>query len=114
MDHRGTEQTFRYAPLSSGFDMVRNSGAHEIATVQTTAIDQAAGLINLTTVLAHASGKGSLRTGGLCRCRHGHPPGWARLAYARRYVLFTLVGIAGEEISMPRPHDAAAAIVRTR
>jgi hypothetical protein len=32
-------------------------GQHEIATVQTTAIDQAAGVVNLTTVLAHSSGE---------------------------------------------------------
>src|SRR5436190_19658860 len=51
------ERTFRYAPLSSGLDIVRKTlGQHEIATVQTTAVDQAAGLVNLTTMLAHASG----------------------------------------------------------
>jgi hypothetical protein len=45
------EQTFRYAPLSSGLDIVRKTlGQHEIATVQTTAIDQAAGMVNLTTM----------------------------------------------------------------
>ena len=55
---RGAEQTFRYAPLSSGLDIVRKTlGQHEIATVQTTAIDQTAGIVNLTTVLAHASGE---------------------------------------------------------
>ena len=55
---RGTEQTFRYAPLSSGLDIVRKTlSQHEIATVQTTAIDQAAGIVNLTTVLAHSSGE---------------------------------------------------------
>jgi hypothetical protein len=55
---RGIEQTFRYAPLSSGLDIVRKTlGQHEIATVQTTAIDQTAGVVNLTTVLAHASGE---------------------------------------------------------
>ena len=54
---RGAEQTFRYAPLSSGLDIVRKTlGQHEIATLQTTAIDQTAGIVNLTTVLAHASG----------------------------------------------------------
>jgi len=53
-----TEQTFRYAPLSSGLDIVRKTlGQHEIATVQTTAIDQSAGIVNLTTILAHASGE---------------------------------------------------------
>ena len=52
------ERSFRYAPLSSGLDIVRKTlSQHEIATVQTTAIDQAAGIVNLTTVLAHASGE---------------------------------------------------------
>src|SRR2546426_8842286 len=52
------ERSFRYAPLSSGLDIVRKAlGQHEIATVQTTAVDQAAGLVNLTTMLAHASGE---------------------------------------------------------
>src|SRR6516225_290323 len=33
---RGAEQTFRYAPLSSGLDIVRKAlSQHEIATVQT-------------------------------------------------------------------------------
>ena len=45
-------------PLSTGLDIVRKTlGKHEIATVQTTAIDQDAGLIRLTTVLAHSSGE---------------------------------------------------------
>ena len=52
------DQSFRYAPLSSGLDIVRKTlGQHEIATVQTTAIDQTAGMVNLTTMLAHASGE---------------------------------------------------------
>jgi ERF superfamily protein len=54
----GGARQFRYAPLSSGLEIVRKTlGQHEIATVQTTAIDQAAGVVNLTTVLAHASGE---------------------------------------------------------
>jgi hypothetical protein len=32
-------------------------GRHEIATIQTTAVDPLAGTINLTTMLAHASGE---------------------------------------------------------
>src|SRR4029453_13530822 len=49
---------FRYAPLPSGLDIVRKTlGQHEIATMQTTAIDREAGLVNLTTMLAHASGE---------------------------------------------------------
>jgi len=54
----GSARLFRYASLSSGLEIVRKTlGQHEIATVQTTAIDQAAGIVNLTTVLAHASGE---------------------------------------------------------
>ena len=54
----GPERAFRYAPLSSGLDIVRKIlGQHEIATVQTTAIDQTAGIVNLTTMLAHSSGE---------------------------------------------------------
>src|SRR5262245_18534947 len=51
------ERSFRYAPLSSGLDIVRKTlGQHDIATVQTTAIDPTIGMVNLTTMLAHASG----------------------------------------------------------
>ena len=55
---RAVQRLFRYASLSSGLEIVRKTlGQHEIATVQTTAIDQTAGIVNLTTVLAHASGE---------------------------------------------------------
>src|SRR5271167_1243581 len=55
---READRTFRYASLASGLDLVRKClGQHEIATVQTTTIDNAAGLIRLTTVLAHSSGE---------------------------------------------------------
>src|SRR5579872_6971847 len=57
-DPKHAERAFRYAPLSSGLDIVRKVlGQHEIATVQTTSVDQTVGIINLTTVLAHASGE---------------------------------------------------------
>src|SRR5262249_11796464 len=58
-DHAsGAERSFRYAPLSSGLDIVRKTlSQHEIATVQTTSIDEAAGFVRLSTVLAHASGE---------------------------------------------------------
>ena len=47
------EQMFRYAPLSSGLDIVRKVlGQQEIATVQTTSIDGTAGIVSLKTVLA--------------------------------------------------------------
>src|SRR5262245_31066493 len=55
---RGTEETFRYAPLSSGLDIVRKTlSQHEIATVQSTSIDETVGIVRLNTVLAHASGE---------------------------------------------------------
>ena len=97
---RGTEQTFRYAPLSSGLDIVRKIlGQHEIATVQTTSIDQTAGIINLTTVLAHASGEWIASDWPVCAISETATPRrmGAALTYARRYALFTLVGIAGED-----------------
>ena len=97
---RGEEQTFRYAALSSGLDIVRKTlGQHEIATVQTTAIDQTAGLINLTTVLAHASGEWIASDWPVCAIADTATPHrmGAALTYARRYALFTLVGIAGED-----------------
>src|SRR5258708_38375294 len=51
------ERSFRYAPLSSGLDIVRKTlGQHEIATVQTTAIDRTAGMVNLTTATPHFIG----------------------------------------------------------
>src|SRR3974390_286771 len=55
--HMGS-RTFRYAPLSSGLDLVRKClGQHEMATVQTTEIDRDTGMIRLTTTLVHASGE---------------------------------------------------------
>ena len=94
------ERSFRYAPLSSGLDIVRKTlGQHEIATVQTTAIDQTAGMVNLTTTLAHASGEWIASDWPVCPVAETANPQrmGAALTYARRYALFTLVGIAGED-----------------
>src|SRR5262249_34817707 len=91
---------FRYAPLSSGLDIVRKTlGQHEIATVQTTSIDQGTGIVNLTTVLAHASGEWIASDWPVCPIAEIASPQrmGAALTYARRYALFTLVGIAGED-----------------
>src|SRR5207248_5619567 len=97
---REGNRTFRYAPLSSGLDIVRKGlGRNEIATIQTTAIDKDAGLLRLTTVLAHSSGEWISSEWPVCAIadiasaqRMG-----SALTYARRYALFTLVGIAGED-----------------
>ena len=97
---REKDQTFRYAALSSGLDIVRKTlGGHEIATVQTTAIDGEAGLIRLTTTLAHSSGEWLSSEWPVCAISETATPRrmGAALTYARRYALFTLVGIAGED-----------------
>jgi len=97
---REGDRTFRYASLSSGLDIVRKAlGKHEIATVQTTSIDQEAGLLRLTTMLAHSSGEWVSSEWPVCPVNETAAPHkmGAALTYARRYALFTLVGIAGED-----------------
>jgi hypothetical protein len=97
---REGERTFRYASLASGLDIVRKSlGQHEIATVQTTAIDPDSGQIRLTTLLAHASGEWISSDWPVCQVSETATPHrmGAALTYARRYALFALVGIAGED-----------------
>ena len=94
------ERSFRYAPLSSGLEIVRKTlSQHEIATVQTTSIDETAGIVRLSTVLAHASGEWIASDWPVCAISETAAPHrmGAALTYARRYALFTLVGIAGED-----------------
>src|SRR5262245_59298164 len=93
-------RTFRYAPLSSGLDIVRKTlGKHEIAILQTTAIDQPSSSVSLTTMLTHASGEWIASEWPVCPASDMAVPHrmGAALTYARRYALFTLVGIAGED-----------------
>ena len=107
-------RAFRYAPLSSGLEIVRKSlGRHAIAIVQATAIDKDAGLVRLHTVLAHASGEWVASEWPICPIGEMASPRrmGAALTYARRYALFTLVGIAGEDdldapdLGAPNEHD---------
>src|SRR5258707_6317279 len=93
------DKSFRYASLASGLDIVRKSfGQHEIETIQTTAIDHASGQIRLTTLLAHASGEWISSDWPVCPISETTPHRMgAALTYARRYALFALVGIAGED-----------------
>ncbi len=87
---QGSARRFRYAPLSSGLEIVRKTlGQHEIATVQTTAVDQAAGMVNLTTVLAHSSGEWIASDWPVCPVAETATPHrmGAALTYARRYAL---------------------------
>src|ERR1700727_1008365 len=97
---READRRFRYASLAAGLDIVRKSlGQHEIATIQTTAIDRDSGQIRLTTLLAHASGEWISSDWPVCPVSETATPQrmGAALTYARRYALFTLVGIAGED-----------------
>ena len=96
---REGQRTFRYASLATGLDIVRKClGQHEIATVQSTAIDRDSGLIRLTTTLVHASGEWVSSDWPVCPASETAPHRMgAALTYARRYALFTLVGIAGED-----------------
>ena len=115
---RDEQRTFRYAPLSSGLDIVRKSlGRHEIATVQTTALNKETGLIHLTTMLAHSSGEWLSSEWPVCPISETAAPQrmGAALTYARRYALFALVGIAGEDdldapdLTAPRPQAGLSA-----
>src|SRR6266478_4586056 len=93
-------QSFRYASLSSGLDIVRKTlGGQQIAIAQTTDIDRASGTVNLTTVLLHTSGEWISSEWPVCQLSETSAPRrmGAALTYARRYALFTMVGIAGED-----------------
>ena len=93
-------QSFRYASLSSGLDIIRKTlGGQQIAIAQTTDIDRANGMVNLTTVLLHTSGEWISSDWPVCQISEISAPRrmGAALTYARRYALFTMVGIAGED-----------------
>src|SRR5712664_3893414 len=93
-------QSFRYASLSSGLDIIRKTlGGQQIAIAQTTDIDRANGLVNLTTTLLHTSGEWISSDWPVCQLSETSAPRrmGAALTYARRYALFTMVGIAGED-----------------
>jgi hypothetical protein len=113
------ERLFRYASLASGLNIVRKTlGQHEIATVQTTAIDQSAGIVNLTTVLAHASGEWIASDWPVCQISETATPHrmGAALTYARRNALFTWSASPAKTISMRRiwwrPHRRRSRRVR--
>lgn len=97
---REDDRTFRYASLAAGLDIVRKTlSQQEIATIQTTRIEQTTGQIHLTTLLAHASGEWISSDLPVCAGKDIEAPHrmGAALTYARRYALFALVGIAGED-----------------
>ena len=109
----GSERSFRYAPLSSGLDIVRKTlSQQEIATVQTTSIDEAAGLVLLSTILAHASGEWIASDWPVCAISETATPHrmGAALTYARRYALFSAAGItraSGSQVAVSRKQEIA-------
>lgn len=106
------ERTFRYAPLSSGLDIIRKClGKYEIAIVQSTSVDHNTRVVKLATILAHSSGEWLASEWPVCNLNEISSPQrmGAALTYGRRYALFALVGIAGEDdldapdVSTPLP-----------
>jgi hypothetical protein len=92
--------SYRYAPLSAGLDILRKVlGKYELAVIQTTHMDHDRGLVLLTTTIAHSSGEWISALWPVCHITDiGHPKLMgAALTYARRYCLFTMVGLAGED-----------------
>jgi hypothetical protein len=85
----------------------------EAAAAETTMIDQDIQTVSLTTMLAHASGEWIASDWPVCTLSEMSVPRrmGAALTYARRYGLFTLVGIAGED-DLDAP-DVAAALILT-
>jgi ERF superfamily len=92
--------SFRYASLATGLDLIRKAlGEQEIAAIQRTEIDKEMGFIKLNTVLAHSSGEWISSDWPVCQTSEVGAPHrlGAALTYARRYALFALVGITGED-----------------
>ncbi|MCK1534547.1 MULTISPECIES: ERF family protein [unclassified Bradyrhizobium] len=106
---RHDDRTFRYASLASGLDIVRKTlSQQEIAAIQSTRVEASTGHIHLTTLLAHSSGEWISSDWPVCALKDVEAPHrmGAALTYARRYALFALVGITGED-DLDSP-DAAA------
>ena len=100
LNNRENPKTFRYAPLSGGLEIIRKTlGGQQIAVAQSTAIDQVNKIVNLTTTLMHTSREWISSDWPVCQLSETSAPRrmGAALTYARRYALFTLVGIAGED-----------------
>jgi hypothetical protein len=93
-------QVYRYAPLSAGLEIVRKTLCkHELAVIQTTHLESESGLLMLATRLAHGSGEWICSSWPVCKAAEMSDPKvmGSALTYARRYGLFTIVGLAGED-----------------
>ena len=64
----GEGQSYRYAPLSAGLDIVRKALCkHELAVIQTTHVEEGSAMVLLTTTLAHGSGEWVAASWPVCR-----------------------------------------------
>ena len=97
--------SFRYATLASGLDLVRKAlGQHEIAVVQTTAMDEPTKTVRLNTVLAHSSGEWIASDWPVCPMSDLASPKrmGAALTYARRTACSRWSVLPGRTISTRR------------
>lgn len=85
----------KYVDLSDGMDVIRKAlGKHQIAVIQATKAEE--GIIILHTRLLHSSGQWVESTYPVCGLDTHQKMGSA-LTYARRYAIFAMVGVAGED-----------------
>ena len=97
---RDQDQTFRYAALSSGLDIVRKAlGGQRSQPSRRPRSTRRRGSSGSRPRLAHSSGEWLSSEWPVCPISETAAPRrmGAALTYARRYALFTLVGIAGED-----------------
>lgn len=113
--------SYTYATLADGLEAIRESfSANALAVIQATRIER--DVLMLDTRLSHASGQWIEAEYAVCKFPLEPRIIGAALTYARRYALFGLVGIAGEDddgngakdlkVDAPRPAPALPDPVR--
>lgn len=95
-DSKNPHFNSRYADLAAGLNAVRAAlSANGIAVVQATSLEGET--MMLETKLAHTSGQWISSDYPVCRFPTKHQEAGSALTYARRYSLFSLIGIAGDD-----------------
>lgn len=98
----------KYATLDTGLNIVRECmSKHNISVVQATRVE--GNVLMLDTRLAHKSGQWIEAEYPVCAFPAKQQEMGSALTYSRRYSLFSLVGIAGEE-----DDDGNAAVTATQ
>lgn len=94
-NHTNPHYRTRYADLTDGLDVIRPTlSRHGLAFVQATEVD--GDMLMLRTRLLHTSGQFIDAVYPVCRVGKHQEMGSA-LTYAKRYCLFSLVGVAGDD-----------------